>query len=65
MQRFEGGAGGEHKLARGFQPAETWSAHLFRDPRLDHELRRHLELELRDRLDAVARWRSEHQRLGG
>lgn len=27
IQRFEGGAQGEHKLARGFLPHKTWSAH--------------------------------------
>ena len=30
--RFEGGAGGEHKLSRGFEPAETWSCHALSDP---------------------------------
>ncbi|HYD54208.1 MAG TPA: GNAT family N-acetyltransferase [Gemmatimonadaceae bacterium] len=65
LQRFEGGAGGEHKVSRGFEPAETWSAHLFLDRRLDAALRRHLSLEREDRLDAVARWRDEHPRLGG
>ncbi|HYD42479.1 MAG TPA: GNAT family N-acetyltransferase [Anaeromyxobacter sp.] len=65
VRRFEGGAGGEHKISRGFEPAETWSAHLFLEPRLDAALRRHLALERADRLDAVARWREEHPRLGG
>lgn len=65
VRRFEGGAGGEHKLARGFQPAETWSAHLFLEPRLDRTLRRRLEAERAQRLDAVARWRGDHPRLGG
>ena len=65
VKRFEGGAGGEHKLARGFQPAETWSAHLFLDARLDGALRRHLAAEREERLSAVARWRAEHGRLGG
>ena len=37
---FEGGAGGEHKVARGFEPAETWSAHLHLDARLDAAVRR-------------------------
>ncbi|QLG87767.1 GNAT family N-acetyltransferase [Chitinibacter bivalviorum] len=27
LQRFEPGAQGEHKLARGFEPVETWSAY--------------------------------------
>lgn len=65
VRRFEGGAGGEHKLARGFQPSETWSGHLFLDARLDAALRRHLDLERAERLEAVARWRGEHPRLGG
>lgn len=30
---FEPGAGGEHKLARGFDPTSTHSVHLFRDHR--------------------------------
>jgi predicted N-acyltransferase len=62
---FEGGAGGEHKLARGFEPAETWSAHLLLDDRLDAAVRRHVEAERAERLDAIRRWRSEHRRLGG
>jgi uncharacterized protein len=32
LQRFEGGAGGEHKLARGFLPATTHSLHWLRHP---------------------------------
>ncbi|HSD19316.1 MAG TPA: GNAT family N-acetyltransferase [Anaeromyxobacter sp.] len=62
---FEGGAGGEHKVARGFEPAETWSAHLHLDARLDAAVRRHLAEEREGRLDAVLRWREEHPRLGG
>jgi predicted N-acyltransferase len=31
LARFEGGAGGEHKLPRGFVPSLTWSAHWFAD----------------------------------
>jgi predicted N-acyltransferase len=65
VQRFEGGAGGEHKVTRGFEPAETWSAHLFLDRRLDAAVRRHLQAEREERLGAVARWRDEHARLGG
>jgi len=34
LGRVEAGAQGEHKLARGYVPAETYSAHLFADPRL-------------------------------
>jgi predicted N-acyltransferase len=65
VQRFEGGAGGDHKLGRGFEPAETWSCHALADPRLDATIRRHLRSELPARLQGVARWREEHQRLGG
>lgn len=37
LHKFESGAQGEHKVSRGFLPAETWSAHwlaeaAFRDP---------------------------------
>jgi predicted N-acyltransferase len=32
-QRFEGGAQGEHKMARGLLPVRTSSAHWLRDPR--------------------------------
>jgi predicted N-acyltransferase len=61
---FEGGAGGEHKLARGFEPAETWAAHLLADRRLDAAIRRHLAAERGEREGAVQRWRAEHPRLG-
>ena len=33
--RFEGGAQGEHKMARGLLPAKTASAHWIRDPRFE------------------------------
>ena len=32
-QRFEGGAQGEHKMARGLLPVRTWSAHWLADKR--------------------------------
>ena len=31
-QRFEGGAQGEHKMARGLMPTQTWSAHWLAHP---------------------------------
>jgi predicted N-acyltransferase len=34
LQRFEPGAQGEHKLARGFEPTATWSAFWIADPRM-------------------------------
>jgi len=33
LRRFEGGAQGEHKMARGLLPVKTYSAHWLRDPR--------------------------------
>jgi uncharacterized protein len=33
MRRFEGGAQGEHKMARGLLPVRTRSAHWLRDER--------------------------------
>jgi predicted N-acyltransferase len=56
LQVFEGGAGGEHKIARGFEPAETYSAHAFSDARLDRPIRRYIEEEAREREAALARW---------
>ncbi len=59
LQVFEGGAGGEHKLVRGFEPVLTRSAHLFLDARLDRPLRKHLAAETREREAALARWRAD------
>jgi uncharacterized protein len=39
---FEPGAGGEHKVARGFEPTVTHSAHHLADPRLRDAVGRHL-----------------------
>jgi predicted N-acyltransferase len=35
FKRFEGGAQGEHKMARGLLPVKTASAHWIRDPRFE------------------------------
>ncbi|MFO0744885.1 MAG: GNAT family N-acetyltransferase [Myxococcota bacterium] len=54
---FEAGAGGEHKLGRGFLPTPTHSAHLLFDPRLHHSIAEFCAQEeavLRERL-AVAK----------
>jgi uncharacterized protein len=32
LRRFDAGAQGEHKIARGFEPVETWSLHWIRQP---------------------------------
>jgi predicted N-acyltransferase len=65
LAAFEPGAGGEHKLARGFDPVETWSALSLLDSRLDAAVRRFLEAETTQRRLALERWRREHPRLGG
>jgi hypothetical protein len=44
---FEGGAQGEHKLARGFLPAPTWSAHWLRHPRFANAVGSFLAREAR------------------
>jgi predicted N-acyltransferase len=62
---FEGGAGGDHKLSRGFEPALTFSAHRFQDPRLDAAIRRHLAAEGRERRAALERWREASPVLRG
>jgi predicted N-acyltransferase len=42
---FEGGAQGEHKLARGFMPIQTWSAHWLRHPQFSDAVEKFLARE--------------------
>jgi uncharacterized protein len=42
LSRFEPGAGGDHKRARGFRPTTTYSAHRLANARLDAVIRRYL-----------------------
>ena len=56
---FEGGAGGEHKISRGFLPSLTYAAHWFHDPRLDQAVRAHLAAETPARKESVARYLAE------
>jgi predicted N-acyltransferase len=58
-QVFEGGAGGEHKLPRGFEPSITYAAHRCLDARLEASLRRHLAEETPAREASIARFREE------
>ncbi|HYX90807.1 MAG TPA: peptidogalycan biosysnthesis protein, partial [Myxococcaceae bacterium] len=51
-KRFEPGAGGEHKIARGFEPQAIHSAHLIFDRRLGRAIRAFCEEE-----------RAEHQAI--
>jgi len=45
FKRFEGGAQGEHKMARGLLPVRTSSAHWLSDPRFADAVSRFLERE--------------------
>ena len=52
LSRVEAGAGGEHKLVRGYLPAKTYSAHWIADSRFRQAIgdylgreRRHVEAE--------------------
>ncbi|MCU0834643.1 MAG: GNAT family N-acetyltransferase [Chromatiaceae bacterium] len=59
LQRFEPGAQGEHKVARGFLPTPTWSAHWIADPRMGQAIGRFLEHEREGMADYIAEM---HQR---
>jgi predicted N-acyltransferase len=43
--RFEGGAQGEHKMARGLLPVQTWSAHWLAHPQFAQAVADYLEQE--------------------
>jgi predicted N-acyltransferase len=45
MRRFEGGAQGEHKMARGLLPVQTWSAHWLAHPQFAQAIANYLERE--------------------
>lgn len=42
LGRFEPGAGGEHKVARGFEPTAVTTMHWIADPRMREALRQHI-----------------------
>ncbi|MFA6070483.1 MAG: GNAT family N-acetyltransferase [Janthinobacterium sp.] len=56
---FEGGAQGEHKMARGFLPQKTWSAHWLAHPAFADAVQRFLERE-RGGIDAYLDELNEH-----
>lgn len=58
LQRFEPGAQGEYKVARGFEPVETWSAHWLAEPRFAEAIGRYLEQERELMYDYMAEQRS-------
>jgi predicted N-acyltransferase len=45
IQTFEGGAQGEHKMARGFLPQKTWSAHWLAHHSFAEAIERYLQRE--------------------
>jgi predicted N-acyltransferase len=63
-QRFEPGTQGEHKVARGFVPAATWSAHWLAHPEFASAIERYLDEEGRhverymDAVDAHAPYKA-------
>jgi uncharacterized protein len=59
IQRFEPGTQGEHKVARGFAPTLTWSAHHIGDPRFRAAVRDYLQRE-GPAVDAYASQVGEH-----
>jgi predicted N-acyltransferase len=59
LARFESGAQGEHKVARGFAPSTTWSTHWIVDPRFRAAIGDYLQREGEDRED-YARFISAH-----
>lgn len=48
LKLFEGGAQGAHKLARGFMPVKTWSAHWLKHPRFARAVEDYLRRETGD-----------------
>jgi len=45
LQTFEPGTQGEHKIARGFVPTETWSAHWLSHPEFARAIDAYLDRE--------------------
>lgn len=57
LPRVEAGAQGQHKIARGYLPAEVYSAHWIADPALREPVRRYLDQEraaIRQEMDWLA-----------
>lgn len=59
LTRFEPGAGGEHKLTRGFLPEITFSAHQVFHPALDQAVRTFLAHERAAIHQGLPQWRAE------
>lgn len=67
LKRVEAGAQGEHKLARGYMPTETFSAHYIPDPGFRHAVADYLKRERQyvshavDELSEYAPFRKQDQ----
>ncbi len=59
LARVEAGAQGGHKLARGYAPVATWSAHYIADENFRAAVRRFLDQERRT-VGADREWLAEH-----
>ncbi len=59
LKRFEPGTQGEHKIARGFEPTLTWSAHWITDVALRRAIGAYLERE-GSAIEAYASQADEH-----
>ena len=58
LKRVEAGAQGEHKLARGYRPVVTYSAHEFADPRLERAVADYLRHERAAVAQTIAHYES-------
>jgi hypothetical protein len=58
-ERFEPGAGGDHKLTRGFEPSLTFSAHWIAHAGLDRAVRQFLQSEGTAIREGLPQWRKE------
>lgn len=59
IEHFEGGAQGQHKMARGFMPEKTWSAHWLAHPAFSDAVERYLERE-KDGIDSYIDELNDH-----
>jgi predicted N-acyltransferase len=59
LERFEPGAGGRHKMVRGFEPTITHSAHHLAHPGLDRAVREFLERERTAQLESAEAARAD------
>ena len=53
LKYFEPGAQGEHKIARGFMPTKTWSAHWIAHPQFNQSIKNFLSHETEGMLDYI------------